>query len=224
VQPNIGPILAAERPKLVAAQRPRPERVTLFSDGVFAVIITILVLELKPPHADTFDSLLPLWPTALSYAVSYLFIAIVWINHHHLFKYAPAANARLVWSNFLHLFSVSLIPFSTEWIAESRLAPAPVILYAAIFVLVNATYLALCWEAVDRPSHEGVSRRMRRMLRMRSLVTIGVFAAAALVAVWWPVAAMGLIVVCLIAYTRPDIPGAGQPDAGGVPVDSVAAE
>lgn len=133
------------------------DRVRFFSDGVFAVLITILVLELKPPHADTFRALLPLWPTGLSYAVSYLFIAIVWLNHHHLFGYAEVATSRLLWFNFAQLFSVSLIPFATEWIAESRLANAPVALYAAVFVLVNVTYLALCWEAVDRPAHEDVS-------------------------------------------------------------------
>ena len=178
----------------------------LFSDGVFAVLITILVLELKPPHADTFRALLPLWPTGLSYAVSYLFIAIVWVNHHHLFGYAEVATSRLVWFNFAHLFSVSLIPFTTVWIADSRLAAAPVALYAAVFVLVNVTYLALCWEAVDRPAHEDVSQRMRRLLRMRSFVTIGVFAAAALVALKWPVVAMALICLCLVGYLRPDIP------------------
>jgi len=154
--------------------------VRLFSDAVFAVIITILVLKLKPPSADSFSALLPLWPTGLSYVVRYLFIAIVWVNHHHLFGYAEAATPRLVWSNFAHLFSVSLIPFTTEWIADSRLAAAPMALYAAIFVLVNITYLALCWEAVDRPAHEDVTQRMRRMLRMRSFITIGGFAAAAL--------------------------------------------
>ena len=143
-----------------------------------------MVLELKPPHADTFRALLPLWPTGLSYAVSYLFIAIVWV------------------------FSVSLIPFTTVWIADSRLAAAPVALYAAVFVLVNVTYLALCREAVDRPAHEDVSlsQRMRRLLRMRSFVTIGVFAAAALVALKWPVVAMAMICLCLVGYLRPDIP------------------
>lgn len=191
----------------MTAPRTRPERVTLFSDGVFAVLITILVLELKPPDADTFAALGPLWPTVLSYLVSYFFIAIVWINHHHLFGFADTVTPRLVWSNFLHLFAVSMIPFTTQWIAESRLASAPVQLYAGIFVLVNITYLALCWEAVDKPSHEGVSGRMRRMLQMRSFVTIGVFAAAAVIAVWWPLAAMGLICLCLVGYLRPDLPG-----------------
>jgi uncharacterized membrane protein len=196
----------------VAAGQTSTDRVRFFSDGVFAVLITILVLDLKPPHADTFSALLPLWPTGLSYAVSYVFIAIVWVNHHHLFGYAEVATPRLVWFNFAHLFSVSLIPFATVWIADSRLAAAPVTLYAAIFVLVNVTYLALCWEAVDRPAHEDVSQVMRRLLRMRSFVTIGVFAAAALVALKWPVVAMALICLCLVGYLRPDIPA---PHSGG---------
>jgi len=193
----------------VATRQLNADRVRLFSDGVFAVLITILVLELKPPDADGFRDLLPLWPTGLSYAVSYFFIAIVWVNHHHLFGYAETATPRLVWSNFAHLFSVSLIPFTTEWIAASRLAAAPVALYAAVFVLVNITYLALCWEAVDRPAHEDVSQRMRRLLRMRSFVTIGVFAAAAVIALWWPAIAMALICLCLVGYLRPDIPNKG---------------
>jgi uncharacterized membrane protein len=190
----------------VAAQNTSPDRVRAFSDGVFAVIITILVLELKPPSAATFSALLPLWPTGLSYVVSYLFIAIVWVNHHHLFSFAEVATPRLIWSNFGHLFSVSLIPFTTEWIADSRLAPAPVVLYSSVFVLVNITYVALCFEVVDRPAHEDTPARMRRMLRMRSFITIACFAAAAVVALKWPVAAMVLICLCLIGYLRPDIP------------------
>ncbi|ORX04478.1 hypothetical protein AWC29_14990 [Mycobacterium triplex] len=177
-----------------------------FSDAVFAVIITILVLELKPPSAHTLSALLPLWPTGLSYVVSYLFIAIVWVNHHHLFGYAQTATPRLVWSNFAHLFSVSLIPFTTEWIADSRLADAPVVLYASVFVLVNITYILLCTEIVDRPAHEDVSHRLRRLLGMRSFITIFVFAAAALIALRWPVIAMVLICSCLVGYLRPDLP------------------
>jgi len=76
--------------------RPTPERLGAFSDGVFAVIITIMVLELKPPPQPSFAALLPLWPTAVSYAVSYLFIAIVWVNHHHLLRFAGHATPRLI--------------------------------------------------------------------------------------------------------------------------------
>ena len=131
-----------------------PARVGAFSDAVFAVITTVLVLELKPPSVATFRALLPLWPTGLSYVVGYLFIAIVWV----------------------------------------------------IFVLVNITYLALCFEAVDRPAHEDISARLRRLLRMRSFITVGVFVAAAVVALKWPLVAMVLICTCLIVYLRPDIP------------------
>ena len=192
----------------MATRKTSPERVGAFSDGVFAVLITILVLELRPPKSYTFSALLPEWPTGLSYVVSYVFIAIVWVNHHHLFGYAEVATPRLVWSNFAHLFSVSLIPITTEWIAESRLAAAPVTLYASVFVLVNITYLELCQEAVDRPAHEDLPQRMRRLLQMRSFFTIGVFAAAAVVALWWPVAGMVLICLCLAGYLRPDVPAA----------------
>lgn len=190
----------------MAARKTSPGRVGSFSDGVFAVLITILVLELKPPKAYTFSALLPEWPTGLSYVVSYVFIAIVWVNHHHLFGYAEVATPRLVWSNFAHLFSVSLIPITTEWIADSRLAAAPVTLYASVFVLVNITYLALCQEVVDRPAHEDLTQRMRQLLQMRSFFTIGVFAAAAVVAFWWPAAGMALIALCLAGYLRPDLP------------------
>jgi uncharacterized membrane protein len=107
-------------------RRPTTERLGAFSDGVFAVIITIMVLELKPPSEPSFAALLALWPTALSYAVSYLFIAIVWVNHHHLLRFAGHATPRLIWINFAHLFMVSLVPFSTAWVAGTRLAAVPV--------------------------------------------------------------------------------------------------
>ena len=84
-------------------------RLAAFSDGLIAVIITIMVLELKAPDAPTFAALLPLWPTAVSYVVSYLFIAIIWVNHHHLLHFVRFASARLIWINFAHLFVVSLV-------------------------------------------------------------------------------------------------------------------
>jgi uncharacterized membrane protein len=89
----------------MSSSKTTPERLTAFSDGVFAVIITIMVLDLKPPAEPTLKALLPLWPTALSYAVSYLFIAIIWVNHHHLFKLTHEATPQLIWWNFAHLWS-----------------------------------------------------------------------------------------------------------------------
>jgi uncharacterized membrane protein len=127
-----------------------PDRLSAFSDGVFAVLITVLVLELRPPEHPYLTALLAHWPTWISYAVSYLFIAIVWVNHHHLLTYASHATPRLIWFNFAHLFSVSLLPLSTAWMAVSKLAAQPVAFYAAVFVLVNMTYILLIWELVDR--------------------------------------------------------------------------
>ena len=135
---------------MTVLRKATPERLSAFSDGVFAVLITVLVLELRPPEVPTFQALLLLWPTWLSYAVSYLFIAIVWTNHHYLVRYATEATPRLVWFNFAHLFSMSLLPLSTAWMAVSDLAPQPVAFYAAVFFLVNATYICLIWELLDR--------------------------------------------------------------------------
>src|ERR1700761_1118277 len=156
-------------------RRATPERLSTFSDGVFAVLITVLVLELRPPEQPTFDALLAQWPTGLSYAVSYLFIAIVWINHHYVMRCADEAPPPLVWFNFGHLFSVSLLPLSTAWMAVSRLAPQPVAFYAAVFFLVNATYIALIWELIDRTPADQVSPRVRKIMRIRSITTLCLF-------------------------------------------------
>ena len=115
-------------------------------------------------------------------AVSYLFIAIVWANHHHLLLYATETTPRLIWFNFAHLFSVSLLPLSTAWMAISELAPQPVAFYAAVFFLVNATYIFLIWELIDRSPVDDVARRMSRIMRLRSGVTLCVFGSAAVVA------------------------------------------
>ncbi len=121
-------------------QRVDPHRLGLFSDAVIAVVITIMVLELKAPEESTFTGLLHLWPTAISYLVSYLFIAIIWINHHHLLRFVKHVTPHLIWVNFAHLFGISLVPFATAWIANADVAPAPVTLYAGIFVFVNIAY------------------------------------------------------------------------------------
>jgi uncharacterized membrane protein len=186
--------------------RRTPERLSTFSDGVFAVLITVLVLELRPPDLPTFKALLSVWPAWLSYAVSYLFIAIVWGNHHHLMRYASQATPRLIWFNFAHLFSVSLLPFSTAWMAVSHLAPQPVAFYAAVFFLVNATYIALIWELIERTPIREASPQQRRIMRFRSIATLCVFGAAAVVALKYPLVGLGMCICCLIVYLKPEAP------------------
>jgi len=189
-------------------RRATPERLSAFSDGVFAVLITVLVLELRPPEHPTFEALMALWPTWLSYAVSYFFIAIVWANHHYLLRYADEATPRLLWFNFAHLFSMSLLPLSTAWMAVSELAPQPVAFYAAVFFLVNATYIALIWDLVERAPLTEVSPRERRIMRVRAIATLCIFGAAAVVALKFPLIGLGMCCCCLIVYLRPEAFGA----------------
>ena len=188
-------------------RRATPERLSAFSDGVFAVLITVLVLELRPPEHPTFGALMALWPTWLSYAVSYLFIAIVWANHHYLLRYADEATPRLLWFNFAHLFSMSLLPLSTAWMAVSELAPQPVAFYAAVFFLVNATYIALIWELIDQTPGEMIPPKARKIMRARSLITLCCFALAAVVALKYPLAGLALCICCLVVYLKPEPPG-----------------
>jgi uncharacterized membrane protein len=203
----------------VSYARGNPERLSAFSDAVFAVLITVLVLELRPPELPTFKALLLLWPTWLSYAVSYLFIAIVWINHHHLMRYATEAMPRLIWFNFAHMFSVSLLPLSTAWMAVSELAPQPVAFYAAVFFLVNTTYIFLIWELIEPNPVDDASRRVRRIMRVRSIATLCLFGLATVVALKYPLIGLGICCCCLMGYLRPDAPGAEQQGSARLSVE-----
>ena len=184
-----------------------PERVNAFSDGVFAIIITIMILELKRPSSATFAALFDEWPTWISYVVSYIFIAIVWINHHYLLKQAEVVSLHLMWVNFAHLFAVSLIPFNTDWMAETRLQPVPVAMYGFVFLLVNVTYLFLISETMGIRERTEMSNQARRLFHIRSVLTILIFGSAMIVALWHPYIGFGIICACLILYLRPDIPG-----------------
>jgi uncharacterized membrane protein len=182
-----------------------PERVHAFSDGVFAIVITIMILELKRPAHPTFSALFAEWPTWISYIVSYTFIAIVWINHHYLLRHATVATLRLMWANFAHLFCVSLIPFLTDWMAESQLASVPVVLYAFVFLMVNVTYLLLIWETIG--AKKSIDRPAPRLFHIRSVVTLAIFGSAMIVAFWRPYVGFAMICACLILYLWPGIPG-----------------
>ena len=194
-------------------EKATPERLSTFSDGVFAVLITVLVLDLHPPEVATFEALLSLWPTLLSYGVSYLFIAIVWTNHHYLMRYATEANSRLLWFNFAHLFAMSLLPLSTSWMAVSKLAPQPVAFYALVFFLVNVTYICLIWELVD--TVDEIPLTVRRVMRFRAIITLCLFSVSAVVALKYPLGGLGVCICCLIVYLRPE-PIGGETSVSGV--------
>jgi uncharacterized membrane protein len=182
------------------------ERLAAFSDGVFAVIITIMVLQLRSPAHATFGALAQEWPTAVSYAVSYFLIVIMWINHHALWSFAKQSTAPLILWNFVHMFCASLVPFATAWVATTRIAAVPVFVYAAVIVMVNLSYHAFAHEVVPREYGEGSHAKPRRKALARSLLTLGLFTGAMLLSLKLPLAAFGLVTCVLLTYARPEVP------------------
>jgi uncharacterized membrane protein len=174
------------------------ERLAAFSDSIFAVIITIMVLQLRLPEHATFRALLDQWPTALSYAVSYLLIVIMWINHHFLWSFAKHSTPKLILWNFIHMLSASLVPFATAWVAAARMASVPVFVYAAVIVLVNLSYHGFALEVMHTPS--------RRAALARSTLTLALFAGAMLLSLKFPFVAFALVTGVLVTYARPEIP------------------
>ncbi|QLQ26180.1 MAG: DUF1211 domain-containing protein [Dechloromonas sp.] len=118
-------------------------RLEAFSDGVLAIIITIMVLEIKVPHGDTVDTLRPLLPVLSSYVLSFIYVGIYWNNHHHLFQAARKVNGRVLWANLHLLFWLSLLPFASGWMGENHFAALPVALYGAILLMAGLAYWLL---------------------------------------------------------------------------------
>ena len=118
-------------------------RVEAFSDGVFAIIITIMVLELKVPHGSDWTALQPLLPVFLSYVLSFVYLGIYWNNHHHLLKACPRVNGGILWANLHLLFWLSLFPFVTGWMGENHFTPLPSALYGTVLLFGAIAYYIL---------------------------------------------------------------------------------
>jgi uncharacterized membrane protein len=118
-------------------------RLEAFSDGVFAIIITIMVLELKIPHGTDWEALKPLLPVFVSYVLSFIFLGIYWNNHHHLFQATRRVSGKILWGNLHLLFWLSLIPFATGWMGENHFAPLPTALYGAVLLCAAIAYVLL---------------------------------------------------------------------------------
>jgi uncharacterized membrane protein len=118
-------------------------RLEAFSDGVIAIIITIMVLEMKVPHGDTLETLRPLFPVFLSYILSFVYVGIYWNNHHHLMHNLKRVNSTLLWANLHFLFWLSLFPFATGWVGENHFAATPSALYGFILLMAGFSYWLL---------------------------------------------------------------------------------
>jgi uncharacterized membrane protein len=118
-------------------------RLEAFSDGVLAIIITIMVLELKVPHEASVDALQTLWPVFLSYVLSFVYVGIYWNNHHHMLHVTQKVAGSVLWANLHLLFWLSLFPFATGWMGENHFAPLPTALYGAVLLMAAIAYYVL---------------------------------------------------------------------------------
>lgn len=136
-------------------------RLEAFSDGVIAILITIMVLELKIPHEATSEALRPLIPVFLTYVLSYVFLGIYWNNHHHMLHMVDRVNGRILWANLHLLFWLSLVPFVTGWMGENHFAALPTAFYGVVMLAAGVAYLILQKAIV---AHQGPSSKLAAAL------------------------------------------------------------
>jgi uncharacterized membrane protein len=134
-------------------------RLEAFSDGVIAIIITIMVLELKVPHGETWDALKPLWPVFLSYVLSFVNVGIYWNNHHHMVHTVHRVSASVLWANLHLLFWLSLMPFVTGWMGENHFAPLPTAVYGMDLLACGAAYYVLQGRIIATQGEDSVLKR-----------------------------------------------------------------
>ena len=155
-------------------------RLEAFSDGVIAIIITIMVLELKVPHEPTLYALLELWPVFSSYVLSFVYVAIYWQNHHHLLHTARRVDGRILWANTHLLFWLSLVPFSTGWMGENHFAQWPVVIYGVNLLACGVAYFILSQQILRK---EGPTSDLARAIgsdRKGQIALVSYLAAIAL--------------------------------------------
>jgi uncharacterized membrane protein len=178
-------------------------RLEAFSDAVFAIILTIMVLELKVPHGTEVAALLPLLPVFLSYVLSFVFLGIYWNNHHHMLQAVTHISGPVLWANLHLLFWLSLIPFVTGWMGENHFAAWPVALYGVILFFGACAYTILQRSLLRQ---EGKNRTLAVAVGkdLKGKVSIGIYAAAIALAFLQPLIACGLYLAVAIMWLVPD--------------------
>lgn len=173
-------------------------RLEAFSDGVLAIIITIMILEIKAPHGHEVKDLLPLIPVFLSYVLSFIYIGIYWNNHHHLMHTVKKATGGILWANLHLLFWLSLVPFATGWMGENHFTPMPMSLYGIILLMAAIAYYILQRRIIKTHGTDSVlSRAIGKDLKGKLSPLIYLIAiCASWISVW--ISAAGYILVALI--------------------------
>jgi uncharacterized membrane protein len=178
-------------------------RLEAFSDGVIAVIITIMVLDLKVPHGESFQALVPLIPTALVYVLSFIYVGIYWNNHHHMLHVCNRVTGPILWANLHLLFWLSLIPFTTAWMGENHFAPAPSALYGLVLLMAGVAYWILQQLIIASQGEGSILREAVGEDRKGKLSPI-VYAIAVLCSLRWPWVAQSLYTLVALMWLIPD--------------------
>ncbi len=178
-------------------------RLEAFSDGVIAIIITIMVLELKIPHGENWAALRPLIPIFLSYVLSFIYLGIYWNNHHHLLQAVRHVNGRILWANLHLLFWLSLIPFVTGWMGENHFAALPVALYGVVLLFAAIAYFILTRSLI---AHHGKDSALATAVGedSKGKISVVLYALAILLSFVNSWLACGLYVLVAILWLIPD--------------------
>ena len=178
-------------------------RLEAFSDGVLAIIITIMVLELKTPHGQDLATLRPLVPVFICYVLSFVYIGIYWNNHHHMLHLAGKVNGRILWANLHLLFWLSLIPFVTGWMGENGFAQLPVALYGAVLLMAGTAYYIL---SQFLKAHHGKDSMFARAIGKdkKGIASVVIYAVAIPLSFVSPWIAFSLYVVVALIWFIPD--------------------
>ncbi|WP_460556842.1 TMEM175 family protein [Hymenobacter daeguensis] len=178
-------------------------RLEAFSDGVLAIILTIMVLEIKVPHGADFAALRPLLPVVLSYVLSFIYIGIYWNNHHMMLASTSRVSGGVLWANLHLLFWLSLVPFATGWMGENHFAPATLAIYGLTLLMSGVAYFVLqnCIIAIEGP-HSALSRAIGRDLKGKASPVLYVAGIAA--SFWQPWVAGGIYVAVALMWLIPD--------------------
>jgi uncharacterized membrane protein len=181
----------------------KTNRLEAFSDGVIAIIITVMVLELKAPHDATLAALRPLLPEVLSYALSFVYLGIYWNNHHHMFQVSHRVSGGVLWSNLHLLFWLSLIPFTTAWAGENHFQAVPTALYGVVLLMSAIAYAILVRVLIGVHGHDSVLARAVGGDR-KGWISIACNTAGIVLSFWRPWAGSTAYVIVALIWLIPD--------------------
>src|SRR3989338_3664828 len=177
-------------------------RLEAFSDGVIAIIITIMVLELKAPHGTDMAALRPLLPVFLSYVLSFIYLGIYWNNHHHLLQAVKHIDGRILWANLHLLFWLSLIPFTTAWMGENHFAKLPVALYGFVLLMAGIAYYLLAHSLMSQRENAQLARAIGK--DYKGIASIIIYAIAIPLSFLNPWLSFSLYALVAIMWIIPD--------------------